>query len=363
METQYILIRKNKSEAKRIRIQSEVKNVLKDASFDVGDNVIYFSEENKERYVTYRMSYDDNNVLYLNIETSLSDSNAAKLLDEFDNQFVKGYHRRKFYIINAYSDASYWLCVKLMPKVGLFERLLREFIYLTVTKVYGSEWIKNLDFEIRNYLEKTSHGEIKERDSLIEESLEWLDFNAIKDLLFTPRIYYDINEDSIISEVLSNESLTREEIISQIKMLEKKTLWEREFMEFSEINDLPIIFDDIRKIRNTVMHNKTIDFQYYEASISKIQIITKQLEKSIEKIEKEIYNKPKNRRTIVYDGKVFVEAFWKSIQKEEEIERKAELGKNLTERLNQFYGASKISDLIESKASKSDMITKKIGNG
>ena len=67
METQYILIRKNKSEAKNIRIQSEVKTIIKDASFDIGKSLIYFSKDD-DRYVMYRMSYEDNNVLFLNIE-------------------------------------------------------------------------------------------------------------------------------------------------------------------------------------------------------------------------------------------------------------------------------------------------------
>lgn len=361
METQYILIRKNKSEAKTVRIQSEVKTLLKDASFRVMNDFIYFSEDNKENFLIYRMSYEDNNVLYLNVETSLSDSKAAKLLDEFDKRLIKGYHRRKFYIINAYSDASYWFCSKLMPKLGTFERLLRKFIYLTVTKVYGSEWVKNLNSELIKHLKKISDGVISEGDSLIEQALEWLDFKEIEDVLFTPRVF-DIDEDVIINEILSDDSLSRDEIISKVRLIEKKSLWDRDFREFSDIEDLPEKFDVVRKIRNTVMHNKTINSQYYEDSILKIQAVNHQLKIAIEKIETEIYDKPKNRKTIVYDGRAFVEAVFKSIQRDEDIAKRSELGRKLLEKHNELFAQVKVSDLLETKVAKNDMVLKKLGN-
>ena len=73
MEVQYILIRKNKSEAKKVIIQNEVKAVLKKASFGVGNHLIYFSKDNEDEYVEYRMSYEDNNILYLDIDTELNE--------------------------------------------------------------------------------------------------------------------------------------------------------------------------------------------------------------------------------------------------------------------------------------------------
>ncbi|MBR2886171.1 MAG: hypothetical protein IKB93_15510 [Clostridia bacterium] len=363
METQYILIRKNKSEAKSIRIQNEVKTVLKDATFDVEDNFIYLSESHQEKYLTYRMSVEDNNTLYLNIETQINGEFAAKLLDEFDERFVNGYHRRKFYIINAYSDSSYWFCSKLMPKIGTFERRLREFIFLTVTGVYGSEWIKNLNSEIIENLKERSHGKINQQDSLIEKSLEWLEFNQIEDLLFTPRIYDDVDVDSVISEILTNTSFSKEEVLAKIKMIEKTSLWDRDFQEFSEIKNLQTIFGDVRDIRNTVMHNKAISFKYFNESMIKIDDINKQLGKAIDKIEKDIYDKPKNRKTIVFDSRVFVEAIIKSIQQDEEFKKKVELGKRLTEKYNSIYGSVKLADLINAQVQANDTITKKIGNG
>ena len=116
----------NKSEAKKATIQSEVKAVLKEASFDVGNHLIYFSKDDEDEYVEYRMSYEDNNTLYLDIETDLKGKTAAKLLDKFDKTLIQGKHRGKFYIINAYSDSSYWFCSKLSTKLGAFERLIRK---------------------------------------------------------------------------------------------------------------------------------------------------------------------------------------------------------------------------------------------
>lgn len=361
METQYILIRKNKSDAKTVRIQSEVKTVIKEASFDVGNNLIYFSKDDENKYVTYRMSYEDNNVLYLTIATELRGEAGARRLEEFNDRFIKGKHRSKFYIINAYSDASYYFCSKLMPKLAFFERLLREFVYLTLTRVYGSEWIKIFDLQLREHIAEISKGKVSKNNEFIEESLEWLEFGEIEKVLFFPAVYED--SDAIVSEILSSENMTKDDILAKLKIIEKKSLWEREFQEFSDVKDLQGKFNDIRNIRNTVMHNKTISLQYFEESIINIEIINKQLSKAVEKIEKEVYDKPKSRRTIVYDGKAFVEAVFNSIQREEEIARKAELGRKLIEKNNKLFAQVRVSDLLEQKVARNDIVAKKLGNG
>lgn len=342
MKAQYILLRKNKSEAKSVRIQSEVKTVLKEAAFCVENDIIYFSEDKKENYVVYRMSYEDNNTLYLDVSTQLRGESAAELLDEFNERLIKGNHRKKFYIINAYSDSSYLYCSKLMPEIGAFERLLREFIYLTITKVYGSEWIKTLNSEIINHVEEISHGTIKKKDSLIEETLEWLEFKEIETFLFAPCIF-DVDEDSIINEILTNESLTKEEVLNQVKKLEKRSLWDRFFQEFSDVKDLQEEFNELRLIRNNVMHNKSISTQYFHSSKGKLKKINKQLEASINKIDKTIYDKPKDRRTIVFDGRIFVEAIFKSFDMDDELKKHAELGKRLCEK----YASKTILDLYK----------------
>lgn len=360
METQYILIRKNKSEAKNIRIQSEVKTIIKDASFDIGKSLIYFSKDD-DRYVMYRMSYEDNNVLFLNITTNSRDKSAASLLDEFNDRLIKGEHRNKFHIINAYSDSSNWFCLKLMPMIGIFERLLREFIYLTVTKIYGSEWIKNLNTELIKHLEIISHGELRKENALIEKSLDWLEFKDLENILFTPYVYDNIDVDLVVNNVLTNESLTKEDIISKIKTIEKKSLWERAFQDFSDMNDLQKNFNDIRNIRNTVMHNKYITRQYFDNSVSKLKKINKQLSKSIEKIKNDVYDKPKDPTTIVFDRNVIVNAILKSMKQDEDLEKKDVLEKKMVERLNQLYSSAKRSDMVASQLNTNDIITKKIG--
>lgn len=350
METQYILIRKNKSDAKTVRIQSEVKTVIKEASFDVGNKLIYFSKDDENKYVTYRMSYEDNNVLYLTIATELRGEAGARCLEEFNDRFIKGKHRSKFYIINAYSDASYYFCSKLMPKLASFERLLREFVYLTLTRVYGSEWVKIFDLQLREHIAEISKGKVSKNNEFIEESLEWLEFGEIEKVLFFPAVYED--SDAIVSEILSSENMTKNDILAKLKIIEKKSLWEREFQEFSDVKGLQENFNEFRNIRNTVMHNKTINLQYFEESITKIEMINKQLSKAIKKIEKEIYDNPKRIRTIVFDGRTFVEGIWKSIQREEEIAAKAELGKRLIAKFDERFAQVRVSDLLAAEVAK-----------
>ncbi len=363
MEVQYILIRKNKSEAKKPTIQSEVKAVLQEASFDVGNHLIYFSKDNEDEYLEYRMSYKDNNILYLYIETELNGKTAAKLLDKFNDKLTKGKHRKKFYIINSYSDSSYWFCSKLMPKLGTFERLIREFLYITLTKTYGSEWIKNIDSEIIDNLIETSHGKLKSNNSLIEEALEWLSFYEIENFLFTPRIFNDIDQEAIVDNIINNDSLSKEEIISQIKLIEKKSLWDRVFRNFSKIEDFQEKFVEIRNIRNTVMHNKSVNLRYFEDSISKIEKINKQLIQSIEEIQNHIYNKPRETITIAIDSTVIADAILQCLYSDEDFKRKVNLGKKLTQKYNKIYGPIKVSDLINAHLNEPNNIAKEIDKG
>ena len=361
METQYILIRQNKSDAKNIRIQSEVKNVLKDASFVIKNNVIHFSEDDKENYVTFIMSYEDNNVLYLKITTSLNGEAAAKLLDEFNERFVKGQHRRKFYIINAYSDSSQFYCKKLMPAIGSFERLLRKFIYLTLTGVYGSEWIKIIDSERRKHIAEISKGKINQDTKYIEESLEWLDFSEIEEVLFTPCVYEDV--DAVVNELLSTKEITKEEMLNKLKTIEKKSLWDREFQSFSDVKNLQENFNDIRNIRNTVMHNKFISHKYFEESLTKTEKINTQLKAAIRKIEKNIYDNTKEKHPIVIDIGALTESFLKALKKSEEIEEKKEIGRRVAEKYSNLYGSTNVSNLTNAQLLINDAIAKKINNG
>lgn len=361
METQYILIRQNKSDAKKIRIQSEVKSVLKEASFVIKNNIIYFSEDDKENYVNFLMSHEDNNVLYLKVSTSLNGEAAAKLLDEFNERFVKGEHRRKFYIINAYSDASQFYCKKLTPVIGRFERLLREFIYLTLTGAYGREWIKIIDSERRKHIAEISKGKISHDIKYIEESLEWLDFSDIEEVLFTPCIYEDV--DAVVTELLSTKEITKEEMLNKLKTIEKKSLWEREFQSFSDVKNLQENFNDIRNIRNTVMHNKFISHKYFEESLTKIEKINNQLRRAIRKIEKNIYDNTKEKSSIVIDIGAWTEACLKALKNSEDAKRKTEIGRRVAEKYSNLYGSTKVSDLTNAQLLINDAITKKINNG
>lgn len=81
-------------------------------------------------------------------------------------------------------------------------------------------------------------------------------------------------------------------------------------------------------------------------------MINKQLSKAIKKIEKEIYDNPKRIRTIVFDGRTFVEGIWKSIQREEEIAAKAELGKRLIVKFDERFAQVRVSDLLAAEVAK-----------
>ena len=357
MKIQYILIRRSKSDAKSIRIQSEVKKMLEEAGFEVGNKSICFSKECVEN-VSYTMSYEDNNILYLTIKTESSGIIATKLLDEFNMKLLKGSHRSKFNIINAYSDSSMWCCRKLMPLLGKFERLLREFIYLNLTKVYGNEWIKVLDENHRHRIDEISKGSVSKIGEYIEESLEWLEFKEIENFLFTPCIYEDV--DQVLTNILKDDSLTREGILEELKKLEKVSLWDREFQSFSEVDDLQIQFEDIRDIRNTVMHNKNISYEYFEWAEKNILNINRQLRQALNRIESDLYRNPKSKKPIIFDLSGLTKAIAKTFVMTEEFEEKKKFGDKILMKHMDEFAEVKISDLINEELRKNDIIKQKL---
>lgn len=68
---------------------------------------------------------------------------AAKYLDSVTNRLIQGEHRKTWNIVISYDEVSQLYCCKLMPLFGIFERRIRELVYITIIKIFGVEWYDN----------------------------------------------------------------------------------------------------------------------------------------------------------------------------------------------------------------------------
>lgn len=56
---------------------------------------------------------------------------------------IQGEHRKTWNIVISYDEVSQLYCCKLMPLFGIFERRIRELVYITIIKIFGVEWYDN----------------------------------------------------------------------------------------------------------------------------------------------------------------------------------------------------------------------------
>lgn len=59
------------------------------------------------------------------------------------NRLIQGEHRKIWNIVISYDEVSQLYCCKLMPIFGIFERRIRELVYITIIKIFGIEWYDN----------------------------------------------------------------------------------------------------------------------------------------------------------------------------------------------------------------------------
>ena len=270
MISKYIFIKKDKTPTKDDEMVKDIEKMFKSIFFNVENKQISLTEDDSS-VIKYKMANGENNSLFLIVKCENSEMTAAKTLDKFSYTLTQGKHRKDYYIINSYNEASHTFCSKLMPILGEFERLVREFIYITVVKGYGADWVsKTISEDTVKHIKKDL-AQSKSSVNLIEAALEWFTISEIEDYLFTP--FSEKSPEDVLNNILSEDNidnLSREEIVEAIKLTRRVSLWTRLFQRYKEFDDFEKELNDIRKIRNDVMHNKSMSFEYYSEARKKV---------------------------------------------------------------------------------------------
>lgn len=169
--------------------------------------------------------------------------------------FIKNNLRCKYNVVVIFDGASDYYCNNLSKYIFTFERKLRQFVYLTVLSAYGTEWTKKtlVDEEIKNDVDKNERN----KNRHIEMALDCFTFQDYISYLFDE--WSNSNPYDVIKEAqLALKKRETPSITSNIlNNGEKISLWERLFSK-RNIDLTRNNLDEIRKIRNDVLHSKEI---------------------------------------------------------------------------------------------------------
>ena len=290
MEIDFLIQWKNKVTDKT-DLTSKVKEMLTQLFRDVKSNKFYFDSDDGNSYkLDYKNSERDEKI-YLKILCNYSEAKSDKFLSSIRDIIYNGKHRKDFLIICTYDEASLSYCCRLMKPFGMFERHLRELMYLITVKAFGADWVnKTFPKEMIADIKEKSHG--MNSQDLTETAFELLDYSEISNYLFDER-YFEYTAEQILENKLSDElleTLSKNEIISIISNSRKDTLWNKLFSKNQKIKNInKDIIDAIRRYRNDIMHHHTLNEKKYK----EMQTVVKQVDKSvilaIKDIEDKIY--------------------------------------------------------------------------
>ena len=265
------------------------------------NNTRYFFEMEKA-------SKANNIILSISTRNSKNNLQNARLIESIKTAIINGKHRKNYRIITLYDDSSKYFCDKLSIIISKFERTLREFIYLTVILVYEGKWVEKT---ISNEIE-TSHKEKGvNQKKYIENALEEFSFYDYINYLFNKK--EELTHEVIVEECLAEinkPNLDINRIRDFLGKSVKISLWDRLFYEY-DIKLTKDNLEDIRKVRNKVIHNKNLHYDDFKLTKKLLTKLTKTLEEEILNINEVKYLENKNV-TAVHTS--FNDAFLKAIE-------------------------------------------------
>ena len=276
-------------------LAGKIKDMLNSLFSDVSGNSFSFIDaDNIPHLLDYQLSEKDRKA-YFQIISAESEARAARTLSCIREKISKGQHRKDILIICSYDEASLSYCCRLMNPMGIFERHLRELMYLITTKAFGVDWVeKTFPEEIINGIKERTKGRLN-KEKITESAFEFLDYSEITSYLFSER-YFDCLPDQLIEEKLSDQSLknlSKDEIIAIISSHRKTTLWDKLFSNINGISEETL--GKIREYRNDVMHHHTLNDTNYKEIQKEVRKADKIIIQAIEDIENKIYTEEESR--------------------------------------------------------------------
>jgi hypothetical protein len=300
MRIEYVLLSKKTIETKLD--SKEIKSILKSCFSDVTSNTFLVKPLKADYSVSYSISYssyqhnDSSEKVYsviFEIDCSRKDR-TAEILDFTHRRFSDCSKLSEHHLIIAFDEVSEYYCNKCYPKIQRFERLVRQLIYIIMTKAYGALWVeKTINNEIKDELKKKIslyYPDIKDKalrdEKIIEEALQQMDIFHLEKFLFDES--RDIEPSEIVDIKLTKDAIvnmSKEDIIAIIDDGRLKSLWDRFFAKDIPIENPKIKISLLRDGRNKVAHCKPFYFKDYKEVTKLLDELTSSIEKAISDIE------------------------------------------------------------------------------
>lgn len=221
----------------------------------------------------------------------------AKVFDSVRNTIISSKERKDFVIVTLWNEASNLFNSKLNKLISEFENRLRQVMYITLINAYGREWIiKSFSKEQIDDLKNKNTNVLR----LLDNAFEFLTFYDYIEFLFSE--YTILTPEAAIEEALlkiknnNSDILTIKNILSSSK--KKTSLWNKLFEKKFDFFNKQIL-EDIRSIRNKVMHNKNINFDDYSVNLKLLNKINKEIKKVIDVIETQDLLKDKPVKDVI----------------------------------------------------------------
>ena len=257
------------------------KAIFENVTFDT-----FQIEVDKElQTISFKSSPAKEGTFYLTLSINNKPAFSAKALSKVNDCLIRGEHRKDFYIIHAYDEPSAYYCEKLAPRFGKVERLMRSFIYTTLTKSLGIEWFES---SFSKEIQSAIRDKGLSYSDLIERGLYEMTFAQLYDYLFAEFSYCSA-EIVVYEQLLTQnlEEMDKETIISAIKSCQKECLWNRFFSDADFNLEEPL--RKMRDYRNKVAHNKFIKYSEYTECIRGLTKINTTLQNAIHQLHSDIY--------------------------------------------------------------------------
>lgn len=303
-----IILPKNNSDI-NLGMKKQIKQLFEKLFINVNDSSFEISLDNNGK-TEYKISSKEKNMIFLKLSCNETPAKAAKYLDSVTNRLIQGEHRKTWNIVISYDEVSQLYCCKLMPLFGIFERRIRELVYITIIKIFGVEWYDN---SFSKSLQDAMKGK-GNKTKMVESALNELTYEQLKEYLFTPFCGKNISE--MLEQELSMagvEKLSKEEIISLVNQCRSESLWNRFFSEYKQFKNIKEKIDELQPYRNMVMHNKRMTQNEYERVRKSLKSINKLLVEAINVLEEDIYTETKLLDVVSAFGNMLVKVLGESI--------------------------------------------------
>lgn len=334
MEIDFIFLKKEKAETDS-SLKELVLELLGKIFVEV-DGKIYYEDEKKQRQeICYQLSEKNNN-LYLKVSCVYSEMKSAEILDRVRSALQKGPHKARLNAILIYDEVSQVYCCKLMHYFGIFERRLRQLMYLTLIKAFGINWYEeSFTKAMKDNLLAKTHGQ---KEMLVEGALNELAYEELKTYLFEP--YSSM--DNILENELAKDNLqdmSKERLIKYINMGRSRSIWDRFFSNIKGLENMQERINYLQPNRNKVMHHKTLSKQEFLELRKTLNEVNSKLEIAVVNIENRIYTEDDLKQVLSAIGRTLVNGLGSVVDKWQESVRPflSALGKITVEAIRPKY--------------------------